>query len=178
MAIIARIVPSRISKSLSVLVLDPEAESGLAVVHSFRTHGMYAELATTFVNSINIAGRIRFDALVVRARGQLSLRQLSTLVELHSTQVCVLLHDSALPSFAAGERGAMGLHFVPASLPLGELVSIVRGVLASRYAAAAKPRRRRVCATAANGPTAGEFEMRLLPPLGTTSRPYLRRKRQ
>lgn len=163
MTVIARIVPVRIAKPLAVLVIDPDVTSGLALVLAFREQGLQAELATSFVNSVHTASRGGFDAIVVSERGRLSSPQLSILAKLRTTRACVLLHDPGLPLSAAAETGSLGVRLVPASIPQGELIAMVRRALATRFTAAAKPKRESVSATSANGPTAGEFEMEWVP---------------
>lgn len=163
MTVIARIVPVRVSKSLAVLVIDPDVTSGLALVLGFREQGLKAELATSFVNSIHSTGRTRFDAVVVSERSRLSSPQVSILAKLRTTRACVLLHEPGVPQDAAASSESLGVRLVPKSMPQGELVTMVRRALASRSPSVAKPQRKSVLMTAANGPTAGEFEMEWLP---------------
>lgn len=163
MALIARIVPSRIAKPLSVLVVDPDAAAGLTRVHELRLRGMHAELATTFVNSINTAGRKRFDVIVVRDRGGLSARQLSMLAGLQTTRVCVLLSEPGLRLFGAVHCGDPDIQLAPTSLALTDLVSVVLRALSGPQHRATEAKREPVSATAADGPAAGEFAMEWRP---------------
>ncbi len=163
MSVIARIAPARVPKPLSVLIVDPDLESGLALVHGFRQGGVQAELTRTFVNSVSRIGRERFPVLVVRDRGQLTTRELSALSELPSTRVCVVLSDPGSSLFNAVKSGGLDVQLVPSSLACSDLFSVVRRSLNLKGRRRTQPVRTPVSANSDSGAVSGEFQAESLP---------------
>lgn len=163
MSVIARIAPARVPKPLSVLIVDPDLESGLALVHSFRQGGVQAELTRTFVNSVSRIGRERFPVLVVRDRGQLTSRELSSLSSLPSTRVCVVLSDPGSKLFDAVKSGGLDAQLVPSSLAWSDLFSVVRRSLKLKGSRRTQPARAPICANSESGAVSGEFQVEWLP---------------